>query len=161
MTDLSLYRPNVGVVLFHPDGRVWLGRRAKTPEPWCWQFPQGGVDRDEVERGDWEGAARRELLEETGVRSADLLAATEDWITYDFPPAASGAKIARGWKGQKQKWFALRFTGEEAEIDLTAWPPIEFEAWRWGRLDEVCDLIVPFKRPAYEQVAAAFARFAA
>ena len=161
MVDLSLYRPNVGVVLFHPDGRVWLGRRAKTPEPWCWQFPQGGVDRDEAERGDWEAAARRELLEETGVRSADLLAATEGWITYDFPPEVSGAKIARGWKGQKQKWFALRFTGDETEIDLTAWPPIEFEAWRWGALEEVCALIVPFKRPAYEQVAAAFARFAA
>lgn len=161
MADLSLYRPNVGVVLFHPDGRVWLGRRAKTPEPYCWQFPQGGVDPDEVERGDWEAAARRELLEETGVRSADLLAATEDWITYDFPPEASGAKITRGWTGQKQKWFALRFTGGEAEIDLTAHPPVEFETWRWGQLDEVCDLIVPFKRPAYEQVVAAFARFAA
>ena len=161
MADLSLYRPNVGVVLFHPDGRVWLGRRAKTPEPYCWQFPQGGVDPDEVERGEWEAAARRELLEETGVRSADLLAATEDWITYDFPPEASGAKITRGWTGQKQKWFALRFTGDEAEIDLEAHPPVEFEAWRWGQLDEVCDLIVPFKLPAYEQVVAAFARFAA
>ena len=161
MTDLSLYRPNVGVVLFHPDGRVWLGRRANTPAPYCWQFPQGGVDPDEVARGDWETAARRELLEETGVRSADLLAATEGWITYDFPPEAEGAKIARGWKGQKQKWFALRFTGDEAEIDLEAHPPVEFETWRWGRLDEVCDLIVPFKRPAYEQVVAAFARFAA
>ena len=161
MTDLSLYRPNVGVVLFHPDGRVWLGRRVETTEPYCWQFPQGGVDADEVERGDWESAARRELLEETGVRSADLLAATDDWITYDFPPEASGAKITRGWTGQKQKWFALRFTGDEAEIDLEAHPPVEFEAWRWGQLDEVCDLIVPFKRPAYEQVVAAFARFAA
>ena len=161
MTDPSLYRPNVGVVLFHPDGRVWLGRRVNTPAPYCWQFPQGGVDPDEVERGDWEAAARRELLEETGVRSADLLGATEDWITYDFPPEASGGKIARGWKGQKQKWFALRFTGDEAEIDLGAHPPVEFETWRWGRLDEVCALIVPFKRPAYEQVVAAFARFAA
>lgn len=161
MSGLSDYRPNVGVVLFHPDGRVWIGRRANTPEPWCWQFPQGGVDPDEAERGDWEAAARRELLEETGVRSVDLLASTDGWITYDFPPEASGAKIARGWKGQKQKWFALGFTGDEAEIDLTAHPPAEFDAWRWGRLDEVCDLIVPFKRPAYEKVVAAFARFAA
>ncbi len=161
MTDLSLYRPNVGVVLFHPDGRVWLGRRAGTPEPYCWQFPQGGVDPHEVESGDWEGAARRELAEETGVRCATLLGATDGWITYDFPPEARGAKIARGWKGQKQKWFALRFDGDEAEIDLQAHPPIEFEAWRWGRLDEVSGLIVPFKRPAYEQVVAAFRRFEA
>lgn len=160
MTDLSLYRPNVGVVLFHPDGRVWLGRRANTPPPWCWQFPQGGVDPDEVEHGDWEGAARRELLEETGVRSATVLGATDGWLTYDFPPDDAGAKTGRGWKGQKQKWFALRFEGDEAEIDLQAHPPIEFDAWRWGRLDEACDLIVPFKRPAYEQVVAAFQRFA-
>lgn len=158
--DLSPYRPNVGVVLFHPDGRVWLGRRIATPEPWRWQFPQGGVDPDEAAHGDWEAAARRELREETGVTSAELLAVTPDWILYDFPPEATGSKIAKGFRGQRQKWFALRFTGDESEIDLEAVPPVEFDAWRWGRLDEVCDLIVPFKRQAYEQVTAAFSPFA-
>ena len=156
MTDLTAYRPNVGVVLFHPDGRVWLGRRFQTPEPYNWQFPQGGVDDGE----DYEAAARRELFEETGVRSAELLAATPGWIAYDFPPELAGAKAARGWRGQKQKWFAYGFTGEETEIDLEAHGEIEFDAWRWGRLDEACDLIVPFKRPAYERVVKAFARFA-
>jgi putative (di)nucleoside polyphosphate hydrolase len=151
--DLSLYRPNVGVVLFHNDGRVWYGRRANTPGPHNWQFPQGGVDDGE----ELEIAARRELAEETGVVSADLLAQTEQWIAYDFPADYGGTKQARGWRGQKQQWFAFRFTGEESEIDLEQHAEIEFDAWRWGRLDEAPGLIVPFKRQAYEQVVAAFA----
>ncbi|WP_374345923.1 RNA pyrophosphohydrolase [Phenylobacterium sp.] len=153
--DLSAYRPNVGVVLFHPDGRVWLGRRAKTPAPYNWQFPQGGVDAGE----DLETAARRELAEETGVSSVALLGRTDGWLTYDFPPEHTG-KLARGFKGQRQVWFAFRFDGEEAEIDLEAHGTPEFDAWRWGRLDEVCELIVPFKRPTYEVVVAAFHDFA-
>ena len=153
MTDLPHHRPNVGVVLFHPDGRVWYGRRAGTPEPHCWQFPQGGVDEGE----DYEAAARRELAEETGVVSIEPLAEIQQWIAYDFPADYGGTKQARGWKGQKQKWFAFRFTGEESEIHLEQHAEIEFDAWRWGRLDEAPDLIVPFKRKAYEQVVAAFA----
>lgn len=154
--DLSQYRPNVGVVLFHPDGRVWLGRRAATPPPHNWQFPQGGVDPGE----DLEAAARRELREETGAQSVTLLGRTDGWIAYDFPPEARGAKIARGWKGQKQVWYAFRFDGEEAEFDLSGDGHPEFEAWRWAHLAEAPDLIVPFKRPAYESVARAFADFA-
>ena len=153
MTDLPHHRPNVGVVLFHLDGRVWYGRRAGTPEPHCWQFPQGGVDEGE----DYEAAARRELAEETGVVSVEPLAEIQQWIAYDFPPDYGGTKQARGWKGQKQKWFAFRFTGEESEIDLEQHAEIEFDAWRWGRLDEAPGLIVPFKRAAYEQVVSAFA----
>lgn len=153
MTDLSRYRPNVGVVLFHPDGRVWYGRRAGTPGPYNWQFPQGGVDEGE----DYLTAARRELAEETGVTSADLIGEISDWVAYDFPDGYGGSKQARGWAGQKQKWFAFRFTGEEAEIDLEQHDEIEFDAWRWGRLDEAPDLIVPFKRDAYQVVVATFA----
>lgn len=156
MTDLSEYRPNVGVVLFHPDGRVWLGRRAGTPPPHNWQFPQGGVDDGEA----LDVAARRELQEETGVTSATYLGRTDGWLTYDFPPLVA-RDLARGWKGQKQVWFAFRFDGPETEIDLEAHAPQEFDAWRWGYLAEAPDLIVPFKRPAYEAVAAAFAAFAA
>ncbi|MBC6983651.1 RNA pyrophosphohydrolase [Caulobacter sp. 17J80-11] len=155
--DLDLYRPNVGVVLFNAEGRVWLGRRAGTPGPYNWQFPQGGVDDGE----DWETAARRELREETGVVSIRPLGETEGWITYDFPPEAEGSKIAKGWRGQKQKWFAYRFEGEDAEVNLEAHPPAEFDAWRWADLGEVLDLVVPFKRAAYEQVVAAFKAFAA
>ncbi len=154
--DLSHYRPNVGVVLFHPDGRVWLGKRVDTPGPYNWQFPQGGIDEGE----DHLTAAKRELWEETGVQSTEFLARTEDWIAYDFPPEMLGSKAAKGWKGQKQVWFALRLTGPESEIRLDHHSEIEFEAWRWDRLAATPQVIVPFKRPVYEKVASAFARFA-
>lgn len=158
MSDgLELYRPNVGVVLFHRDGRVWLGQRAGTPGPYNWQFPQGGVDPGE----DLESAARRELAEETGARSASLLGRTEGWVAYDFPPGHGGSKAARGWKGQKQVWFAFRFDGDDGEFDLGAHLPPEFDAWRWAYLAEAAELIVPFKRAAYQRVVDAFEVFAA
>ena len=153
--DLSHYRPNVGVVLFNAEGRVWLGRRTNTPGPNNWQFPQGGVDKGE----DLYQAALRELKEETGVVSVSWLGRTRDWITYDFPEDYKGAKIARGWRGQKQVWFALRFAGEDAEVDLTADRHVEFEAWRWAELGDAARLVIPFKRATYEQVATAFRRF--
>jgi putative (di)nucleoside polyphosphate hydrolase len=154
--DLNVYRSNVGVVLFHPDGRVWYGHRVGLDPQSGWQFPQGGVDPGE----DLEAAARRELAEETGVRSAALLARTPGWLTYDYPPQMAGSKAARGWKGQKQVWFAFRFEGDETEIDLTADHHVEFDAWRWGALADAPDLIVGFKREVYVQVAAAFEGFA-
>ncbi len=157
MTSLELYRPNVGVVLFHPDGRVWLGRRVNTPGPHPWQFPQGGVDAGE----DLLDAALRELREETGAVSTTMLGRTDGWITYDFPPDHGGSKQAKGWRGQRQVWFALRFDGEEAEFDLNGHGTAEFETWRWGYLAEAPKLVVPFKRQAYDQVAAAFEAFAA
>lgn len=148
------YRPNVGVVVFNPAGRVWLGRRAGARGGW--QFPQGGVDDGE----DLEHAARRELEEETGIRSVDLLARTSDCVAYDFPPDARGSKVARGFKGQRQIWFAFRFTGRDAEVKLDAHPPAEFDQWRWAKLKEAAELIAPFKREVYLHVAETFASFA-
>ena len=154
--DLTPYRPNVGVVLFNIDGKVWLGKRFETPGPFNWQFPQGGVDAGE----DLETAARRELYEETGVRSVTLLGRTEGWIVYDFPADHGGSKVSKGWKGQRQAWFAFRFEGTDDEVDLMAHGEQEFEAWRWAALDEALDEVVPFKREAYRQVIAAFRGFA-
>jgi len=149
------YRPNVGIVVFNGAGQVWFGRRIGAPGPFNWQFPQGGVDEGE----DLLAAARRELVEETGIVSVSLLGRTKGWITYDFPADYRGGKAARGYRGQAQAWFAFRFEGEESEIDLAAYPPIEFEAWRWGNLEEAPALVVPFKRHAYEQVVDAFRHF--
>ncbi len=151
--DLSRYRDNVGVLLFNRQGRVWLGRRAGSAGDTGWQFPQGGVDKGE---DDWEAAARRELWEETGVKSVALLRRTEDWIVYDFPPGYGGSKAARGYLGQKQKWFAFRFEGEDSEVDLNHHQEVEFDAWRWADLEEAPELIVPFKREAYRKVVEAF-----
>ena len=87
------------------------------------------------------------------------LNSTTDWLTYDFPEGYRGAKIARGWRGQKQVWFAMRFTGQDAEVNLTAHRHAEFDAWRWADLDETATLVIPFKRATYEQVRQAFRRF--
>jgi|KBSSwiStaDraftv2_1062776.scaffolds.fasta_scaffold08132_6 putative (di)nucleoside polyphosphate hydrolase len=157
MNGLELYRPNVGVVLFHHDGRVWLGRRVNTPGPRNWQFPQGGVDPGE----ELLAAAERELFEETGAKTFTLLGRTDGWITYDFPADHGGSKQARGWRGQRQAWFALRFDGDESEFDLNGFGHPEFDTWRWGYLQEAPALVIPFKQQAYEQVVEAFEAFAA
>jgi putative (di)nucleoside polyphosphate hydrolase len=158
------YRPNVGVALFNAAGRVLIGRRFRDDGPEIilpgleWQMPQGGIDADENPRD----AAMRELWEETGAVSVEYLGET-DWLNYEFP-AFDGSPSHRlaGFRGQRQKWFALRFTGNDDEIDpLTSrnGQPAEFDQWRWERLDHVADLVVPFRREVYLMVARSFARF--
>jgi 8-oxo-dGTP pyrophosphatase MutT (NUDIX family)/alpha-beta hydrolase superfamily lysophospholipase len=156
MTDIYLnakrYRLNVGVVVFNREGKVWLGRRADGKGEQIWQFPQGGVDAGE----DLLDAARRELWEETGIRSVSLIARTPGWITYDFPEGFTGSKAMKGFAGQTQAWFAFRFEGEDSEVDLAAHHQIEFDAWRWADLSQAPAMVVAFKREAYLKVVEAF-----
>ncbi len=155
--DASLYRPNVGIALFSKAGHVFLGRRINGYGPFQWQMPQGGVDRGETPA---EGALR-ELEEEVGVNAklVEILEETEDWIYYDFPPGLK-KRLGGPYIGQRQKWFALRFKGADSDVRLDRHTP-EFDAWRWAHLEETPDLIVPFKRPVYEEVARRFALWTA
>ena len=146
------YRPCVGIVLINAEGRIFAGQRLDNPTP-AWQMPQGGIDDGEKPKE----AALRELWEETGV-TADLveeIAKTEDWVTYDLPSEMVG-KIWKGrYRGQKQKWFLLRFNGTDAQVNIATEHP-EFSQWDWKTPQELLDSIVPFKRAVYAEVFAAF-----
>ncbi len=154
------YRDNVGAVLFNAEGRVFIGRRANlpagAPNLGSWQFPQGGIDTGETPRA----AVMRELAEEIGTARAEVLAEHADWLTYDLPPELLGRVWGGKYRGQRQRWFALRFTGADADIRLDAHGEPEFDAWRWADLAEVTGLVVDFKRPVYAVLARDFARFA-
>ena len=155
LPDLDRSRPNVGICLFNTDGQVWLGERLSAPggrdvNPYRWQMPQGGIDKGE----DVETAALRELHEETGIRAARILFATPGWLAYDFPPQYR--RKGNDWLGQRQKWGAMLFEGDDSEIDLNVHQPAEFERWRWADLDELQGLIVPFKRQLYAELVEAF-----
>jgi len=151
------HRPNVGVVLFNAAGKVWLGKRYGADEPWCWQFPQGGMDEGETP----EEAGLRELYEETGVTQEliEPLGSIEDWLAYDFPPEVLAQRSRNRWRGQKQRWFAYRYLGTDADFDLEAVPPQEFSEFRWVALETTPQLIIPWKRDIYERVAEAFAPY--
>lgn len=152
-------------MLLNRDGLVWIGHRIRQPHDdeasegsatW-WQMPQGGIDEGE----DASAAALRELLEETGVRSVSILEQAPDWFYYDLPEHLIGVAWKGRYRGQKQRWVACRFDGEDSEIDLsgTGHKP-EFDDWRWVAMRDLPDLIVPFKRKVYEQVVAAFSHLA-
>ena len=147
------YRLNVGAVLFGPDGRVFVAQRKDHPE--AWQLPQGGIDAGE----DAAVAVLRELEEEIGTGKAEIIGEHADWLAYDLPPHLLGVAWGGKYRGQRQKWYALRFTGVDADIKLDADPHPEFTAWRWADLAELPSLAVEFKRPIYEALARDFARF--
>jgi putative (di)nucleoside polyphosphate hydrolase len=158
------YRPCVATAVFNREGLVFIGRRINGPEhvdaTHDWQMPQGGIDDNE---DPWR-AALRELYEETNIRSVEKLGEIEDWLIYDIPRELAGQAWNGKYRGQKQKWYALRFTGDDSEIDI-AHPAggghkPEFVEWRWDRLEKTPALVVPFKRPVYERVVKEFSRFA-
>lgn len=146
------YRPCVGVTLINPAGLVFAGRRLDTAAP-AWQMPQGGIDAGEKPKQ----AALRELVEETGVRPerVEVLGKTKGWLTYDLPPELLGKTWGGKYRGQKQKWFLMRFLGDDAEIDIAREHP-EFAEWRWIGADEMIAAIVPFKRDIYREVVRQF-----
>ena len=150
------YRLNVGAVLFAPDGRVLVARRAPgNTASGAWQFPQGGIDSDEPP----EHAVLRELAEEIGTTQATIIGEHPDWLSYDFPPHVQKAAMRGRYRGQSQRWFALRFQGTESDIRLDSTPHQEFDAWRWIELADAPSVAVDFKRPIYEAVSRSFARF--
>ena len=160
------YRPCVGITLFNRAGLAFIGRRRARsafdilPGRHRWQMPQGGIDPGETPLA----AAMRELHEETNVASVELLCELPRWLSYDLPTAATDR-----WKGkyigQTQRWFALRFTGDDSEIDIHApgggGHKPEFDDWRWEKLSSLPNLIVPFKRDVYRDVVEAFSSLAA
>jgi putative (di)nucleoside polyphosphate hydrolase len=159
MTALP-YRPCVGALLLDRDGLVLVARRAALSKAegaaGAWQLPQGGIDSGEDPRA----AVLRELAEEIGTGNAAILEEHPDWLTYDLPPALVGIALGGRYRGQRQKWFALRFLGEDRDIRLDLDPHPEFDAWRWARLAELPAMAVDFKRPIYERLARDFAHLA-
>jgi putative (di)nucleoside polyphosphate hydrolase len=149
------YRPGVGVMLFNRDGLVWVGQR--TDAAGGWQMPQGGIDEGEDPRV----AALREMKEEIGTDKAEIIAESRDWYAYDLPAELHAVRLWGGrYRGQKQKWFALRFLGTDADIDLDADAHPEFTQWKWAPLATLPDFIVPFKRELYRQLVKEFAYLA-
>jgi putative (di)nucleoside polyphosphate hydrolase len=157
------YRRCVGTMVLNRAGRVFIGRRVEGPEhvdmTHAWQMPQGGVDAGEKP---W-AAAVRELYEETNIRSVERLGKIKEWLSYDIPREIVEQAWRGKYRGQTQRWYALRFTGDDSEIDI-AHPAgghePEFLDWRWEPIENVPELVIPFKRPIYERVVQEFAKFA-
>ncbi len=156
------YRPCAGLAVFNPLGLVFIGRRSSGPEhiddTHVWQMPQGGIDDGEEPYK----AALRELYEETNIKSVEKLGEIEDWLYYDIPREIVGAAWHGKYRGQKQKWYALRFVGDEDEIDIVhpaGGHEPEFIAWRWEKLKRLPELVVPFKRKTYESIVREFSKF--
>ena len=153
--DPRPYRTGVGAVLLNGDGKVWLGeriRRAGLQMEFPWQLPQGGLDDGEDPRD----AVFRELEEETGTRNAEIVAETPDWLAYDLPLDIRDMVWKGRFRGQRQKWYALRFLGDDGDFDLNFHDKPEFSSWRWGAMGELPSLVVPFKRGLYKDLLTVF-----
>jgi putative (di)nucleoside polyphosphate hydrolase len=149
--DERPYRPCVGIFLLNDAGKVFAGRRVDSRVE-AWQMPQGGIDAGETPID----ACMREMREEIGTNNAELVTQHDDWLYYDIPLPLADRLWQGQYKGQKQKWMALRFTGSDADINIATEEP-EFCEWKWLSPGDLVDLAVPFKRDVYEAVLAAFA----
>lgn len=145
------YRLGVGAVLFNADGQVLVAQRIDTPGD-AWQMPQGGIDEGEDPRE----TVFRELEEEIGTANAEIIGESDGWLTYDLPKDIRKTIWKGRYRGQKQKWFALRFLGTDADIDLEAHKHPEFSTWKWADFETIPDLIVPFKKPLYQDIVSTF-----
>ena len=159
--DSLPYRPCVGAMVLNRQGLVFVGRRIEGPEHvdahHAWQMPQGGVDKGE---DPWP-ATLRELYEETNIRSVEKVGEIDEWLSYDIPREIVGEAWGGKYRGQTQKWYLLRFTGDEREIDIdtpAGGHKPEFAEWRWERMERLPKLIIPFKRKVYERVVKEFSK---
>ena len=151
--DKLPYRSCVGAMLIDAVGRVFVAKRIDSPGD-AWQMPQGGIDEGE----DPAKAVMRELQEETGTDKAEIIAESDRWRAYDLPDELIGRLWGGKYRGQRQKWFALKFLGEDNDIDIEAHETPEFSDWKWVEIDEVVSLIVPFKRALYGDIVSEFRR---
>ncbi len=140
------YRRCVGIFLVNQHNQVFIGQRIDTPST-AWQMPQGGIENNEEP----EAAVMRELKEETGTNNAQIIASLEPWFYYDFPDAIKQRLWDGRYRGQQQKWFGLRFLGNDQEINIHTHHP-EFCAWRWADISEIAELAVPFKKNLYTEI---------
>ena len=139
-------RIGVGILLLNNENKVFVGKRIDNPQNF-WQMPQGGVDKNE----DFLQAAKRELKEETGIKSVELIKEVNDWLEYDLPKNLLG-KIWNGkYRGQTQKWFIMRFLGKNEEINIKTKNP-EFLDWQWVNSSELPNISVNFKTNIYKRL---------
>ena len=139
-------RSGVGIVLLNKKNKIFVAKRIDNPKNY-WQMPQGGLDTNE----DYLSAALRELEEETSIKSVELLKEIDEFITYELPKDLLGIIWKGKYKGQKQKWFVMRFTGQDQEINLKTKKP-EFLEWKWVNPDKITDTVVDFKLNVYRKI---------
>lgn len=141
------YRAGVGMMVLNRENKVLIAKRLRPSEKTAWQMPQGGIDPGETP----ENAALRELEEEIGTNHVEIIAETNQWYFYDLPPHLVGRLWNGDYRGQKQKWFLMRFLGDDGEINLETHHP-EFSDWRWIPIEDLLSYVVSFKRNTYEKV---------